>query len=180
MSLERISDTPRWYVVQTGVRQEERAVNNLNAWQVETFLPKLRQRRFNRSTGIMTQVVAPMFPRYLFARFDASRMLHKVSFTRGVHTVVSFGGRPAAVDDAIIELIQSQIGDDGLVHLYSDLKAGDKVKIRDGSLKDFTGVFNHKFKNTDRVAILLTTISYQGHVVIEREFVEKINPQSPS
>ncbi len=80
MSLVRLPDVPRWYVVQTGARQEDRAVSNLNAWGVETFLPKMRRRR-TQLTGITTHAVAPMFPGYIFARSDASRMLHKICFT---------------------------------------------------------------------------------------------------
>lgn len=168
-------DACSWYVIRTGARQEERATSNLNAWGVETFLPKLKVRRLNRYTGKSTYGSGPMFPCYVFARFDASRLLHQVGYTRGVRSVVSFGGVPARVDDSIIELIHSQISEDGFVEMRVELKVGDRVKINDGPLSNFVGVFDHKINSTSRVAILLTAVSYQGRIVIESDFVEKIN-----
>jgi transcriptional antiterminator RfaH len=176
MGVEGISDGPNWYVIRTGAKQEERAISNLNAWRVETFLPKVKVRRLNHFTGITKYVPGPMFPHYAFARFDASRFLHQVCYTRGVHSVVSFGGVPAGVDDSIIEIIQAQIGDDGLVQLGTELKVGDDVKIKDGPLANFVGVFDHQLDHSDRVVILLTAVSYQGRIVIQKECVEKINP----
>lgn len=173
MGVERIRET--WYVIRTGARQEERAVNNLNASHVETFLPKLKVRRPNPFTGATNWVSGPMFPRYAFARFDASRLLHQVSYTRGVHSVVRFGGVPAVVDDAIIELIQEQIGVDGLVRMGVELKVGDRVRIKDGPLSNFVGVFDYRIDHTSRVAILLTAVSYQPRIVIESESIEKVN-----
>lgn len=177
MSAENICDIPQWYVVQTGPKQEERAAQNLNAWNVETFLPKLMTRRRNPFTGTLINVAGPMFPRYIFARFDPSRMMYKVNNTRGVYYVVNFGGAPARVDDSIIELIQAQMGEDGLVHLGSEFKNGDEVKITNGPLRDFVGVFDHRINNTDRVEILLSAVSFQGRIVIDRAFIEKNDAQ---
>lgn len=176
MSDENIHDVPQWYVIQTAPKQEDRAAQNLTAWNVETFSPKLMTRRRNNFTGALINVAGPMFPRYIFARFDSSKSMHKINNTRGVHYVVSFGGRPAQVDDSIIELIQAQVGDDGLVQLV-EFKNGDGVTIKEGPLKDFAGVFDHSINNSDRVEILLTAISFQGRIVIDRAFIEKIEAQ---
>lgn len=169
-------DTTSWYVIRTGAKQEERAISNLNAWRLETFLPKVRMRRLNHFTGAARYIPGPMFPNYAFARFDASRYLHHVSYTRGVHSVLSFGGVPAKVDDSIIDLIRHQVGSDGFVQIGSELKAGDHVTIKDGPLASFAGVFDHRIDNSQRVVILLTAVRYQGRIVIEREFVERTNP----
>jgi transcriptional antiterminator RfaH len=174
MGAERISEGSSWYVIRTGPRQEERAISNLIASQVETFLPKMKVPRINHFTGATKYVSRPMFPHYTFARFDASRFLHQICYTRGVHSVVSFGGVPARVDDSIIEIIRSQIGSDGFVQLGVELKVGDDVKIKDGPLANFVGVFDHRIDNSDRVVILLTAVSFQGRIVIEEEFVEKV------
>src|SRR5260370_13218994 len=99
---------PCWYVIRTAPKQEERAIKNLNAWGLRTLLQRLRARRINQFTGKPSYASGPMFPRYAFAWFDASILLRKVWYTRGVHSVVSFGGSPTKVDDSAIELIQSQ------------------------------------------------------------------------
>ena len=46
--------------------------------------------------------------------------------------------------------------------------------IGNGPLRDVVGVFQHDIKGTDRVAILLTAINYQGRVIIEKDLVKKI------
>lgn len=88
--------------MQTDALQEDRAAENLNAWGVETFAPKYKERRSNAFTG-RPVYTRSLFPRYMFARFDAARMLRKVWFTRGVAKVVGFGDGPSPVDDEILE-----------------------------------------------------------------------------
>ncbi len=166
-------NTPRWYVVQTHPKQEARAEGNLNAWGVKTFNPKFKERRCNQFTGVATYLIKPLFPKYFFAWFSADEMLHKVGLTRGVHSVVSFGGDPAPVGDEIIALIQSRMDAEGLVRLGDEIKAGDRVVIKDGPLRNISGVFDRELKNSDRVMILLTTLSYQGRVMIEKDRIVK-------
>jgi len=173
MSVE-VQDASSWYVIRTGPKQEQRAISNLNALLVEGLLPKVRFPRLNPFTRITTYMPGPMFPRYAFARFNASRLLHRVRNTRGVRGVVSFGGVPAPVEDSIIELMKNQTGDDGFVQIGAELKMGDHVKVKSGPLANFVGVFDHKVDSSDRVAILLTAVGYQGRLVIEKGFVEKV------
>jgi transcriptional antiterminator RfaH len=172
MKSEHAFDVPCWYVIHTNPKQEERAVSNLRAWNVETFSPKLRECRY-KLAGAPTYAVKPLFPRYVFARFVARHMLHKVSFTRGVNSVVNFGGDPTPVDDEIMEIMQLQADADGIVRIGEELRLGDRVVIRDGPLKDFTGIFEREVKHSDRVILLLHTLSYQSHVVIERKQIRK-------
>lgn len=170
-----IAETPRWYALQTHSLQEERAAENLIAWGVETFAPKYRERRSNPYTGRPVYFTRSLFPRYMFARFDAGRMLRKVWFTRGVYKVVGFGDGPIPVEDEIIDLIKSRVDKDGLVQLNEELRHGDKVVIRDGPLANMEGIFERDIEDGDRVQMLLTAISYQGHVTIERERLKKIS-----
>jgi transcriptional antiterminator RfaH len=170
-----IVETPRWYALQTHPLQEERATENLNAWGVETFAPKYKERRSNAFTGRPVYFTRSLFPRYMFARFDAGRMLRKVWFTRGVSKVVGFGDGPTPVEDEIIELIKSRADKDGFVQFDEELKQGDKVVIRDGPLTNLVGIFERHLEDGDRVLMLLTAISYQGHVTIERELLKKIS-----
>ena len=174
MSVE-VRDTPSWYVIRTGPKQEQRAISNLNTLLVEGLLPKMRFPRLNPFTQITTYVPGPMFPRYAFARFNANRLLHRVCITRGVRGVVSFAGVPARVEDSIIELMKNQTGDDGFVQIGAEFKTGDHVKVKCGLLANFVGVFDHKVDSNDRVAILLTAVSFQGRLVIESEFIENVN-----
>jgi transcriptional antiterminator RfaH len=163
-----------WYVIKTQPKQEVRAECNLKAWGVNTFHPRISERSTNPFTGLMSYVIKSLFSRYIFAQFDVNSTYRRVCFTRGVHSVVNFGNGPESVDDQIIKLIQSRVGEDGLVKLDHTVNPGDQVVIDSGPLRDMVGVFQHDIKGTERVAILLTAISYQGRVIVEKDLVRKI------
>lgn len=167
-------NTISWYAVHTHPKQEGRADKNLRAWGVETFSPKIKECRYNAFTGAPTFIPQFLFPRYIFARFQAARLFHKVEYTRGVLHVVSIGDDPVRVDDETIELIKSQVGDDGYVYLRDQPEAGDTVVIKDGPLKNFTGIFERRMHGSERVMILLNSISYQGHICVDINLIDRV------
>jgi len=162
-----------WYAIHTKPRQEERADNNLRACNIETCYPRLRERRYSSFTQQPFYAIKPLFLGYLFARFDARTTLNKVWFTRGVHSVVSFGGRPLTVNDDIILLIRSQIGPEGFVNTGQQFAIGDKVRIKSGPLRDFVGIFEANASDATRVRLLLSAVNFQCRIDIERDLIEK-------
>jgi transcriptional antiterminator RfaH len=168
-----IGDMARWYVIHTHPKQEDRACSNLRVLGVPIFNPKIRERRYNQFTIIPAYVAKPLFPRYIFAQFKIGDLYHKVRFTRGVYSVVSFGEGPTSIDERIIALIQSNMKEDGFVRIDEEIKPGDRVVVKDGPLKKFAGIFELEMKDTHRVRILLETVNYQAHVEIERDMVKK-------
>ncbi len=175
MNIELADDALRWYVIQTQRKQEQRAEDNLRAWMVETFYPKLKEARYNRYTGQRADIIKPLFPSYIFARFKARALLHKIHFTRGVSKVVNFGSGPASVDDEVLSLLKENLEQDGYIRFQNELKKGDKVVVNDGPLKDFSGIFEREMPASQRVSILLSTANYQGHLVVDRRFVAKVH-----
>ena len=169
---ETASEPLSWYAIHTKPKEENRAGDNLHAWNVETFTPQIRERRCNQFAVKPTYWNKPLFPRYIFARFAAS-MLQKVRFTRGVQNIVEFGHVPAQIDDEIIEVIKSRMTN-GFVLIDDDLKAGDEVIIKDGPLKSFVGVFKHQV-GSNRVLIMLTAVSYQPRIVIKRNVITSVS-----
>lgn len=170
----------RWYVIQTHPKQENRVEKNLATLNVSTLNPRIKKCRLNQFTGKPSYVSGPLFPSYVFARFRMRELYHAVSYTRGVHKLVSFDNYPTPVEDHLIELIQSRIGDDGYVVIGSapvhrePLQPGDQVIIQDGVLKNFSGILEREMLGGERVRILLQTIGYQAHVELESDFVEKV------
>lgn len=174
MNADGLLDIPCWYVLHTHPKQEDRAESNLRAWSVETFTPKLKE-RCHRTYWEPYYVVKHLFPGYIFARFRLSKLFHKIRFTRGVREIITFGDSPTPVDEEVILLIKSRIGADGFVRVGEEIRPGDEVLIKSGPLQDFTGVFESEMSSADRVRILLKTVGYQAHVVVQREAVKKIS-----
>lgn len=165
----------KWYVIHTNPRQEDRAEENLSAWGIKVFSPKLKEFHRRPYSGELAFAIKPLFPGYIFALFDVEILYHKVRYTRGIHNIVSAGNIPTAIDESIIRLIESRIGDDGLVRIGEDLRPGDEVVINDGLLNSLTGVFERTMRGSDRVMILLNTINYQAHIVIQKCLVKKVS-----
>ena len=163
----------RWYVIYTKTNEEDRAERNLSAWGLKTFYPRIKKKQLNEFSGKAIYFSRPLFSRYLFVHFDAEALLHKVCNSRGVQKVLCLDSAPVPVDDHIIELIQSKVGDDGFVRLDETFAPGDKVSIKDGSLRGINGVFDRTLKDKNRVMILLTAINYQASVIVERGLVQR-------
>ena len=173
MNIETRVEDRQWYVLHTKPKQEERANSNLVAWGVETLNPKLKTRRHNEFAGKPTYITQPLFPRYLFAKFNAREQLSKILFTRGVHNVVCFGDNTSSVSEEIIDIIRERIDQNGIVKATDDLKPGDKVVISAGPLRNLTGGFEREVQGNDRVLILLPTIGYQGHLEVQRDLIKR-------
>jgi transcriptional antiterminator RfaH len=164
-----VSNSPlAWYAIRTKPSQEQRASDNLTAWNVETLVPWL-------STSKKTLA---LFPGYIFAHFSES-IVHKVNHTRGIVGVVSFGRRPAVIEDDLIVAIRNRIDGQGKVQTgTTSFQPGDPVLIQSGPLKNFMGVFQRYISGSERVQILLTSVSYLAHVQIESASLSKRNPAS--
>jgi transcriptional antiterminator RfaH len=174
MNVATVIDIPRWYAIHTHSKQENRVESNLKAWNVEIFLPRRRDCRFNEFTDEPFYFIKPLFSGYLFARFELNNLFHKVRFTRGVHSVVSIGNAPAPVDDRIIEIISAQIDDEGFVKIGTDLELGAKVLIQAGPFKGLTGIFEREASAADRIKILLDCVCFQAHVEVESKYVKAL------
>lgn len=163
-----------WYAIYTNPKQEVRAESNLRAWGIETYLPQIKESRLDQYKNTRIWLIKPLFLRYLFARFGFGTLGHKVRNTRGVKDIVGFGKGPTPVDDEIINLIQSRQDELGYVKLKDDLSQGDEVVVTDDMFKGVQGVFERRISNSDRVMILLKTIQFQAHIIIDREFLRKV------
>lgn len=170
-----LEDMRRWYVIHTHSQQEDRACSNLKVLGVPILSPRIRERRYNQFAGSATYVTKPLFPRYIFARFKIDDLYHKIRFTRGICSVVGFGEGPIPIDEEIIAFIQSNTKEDGFVRNHEEINSGDKVIVKEGPLKNFAGIFVREMKDSDRIRILLETVSYQAHIEVTRDLVKKIN-----
>src|SRR5438093_13638961 len=92
-----------WYAIHTKPRQEDLAVEALRFHEVEVFYPKLRRKKTIRRK--YQWVTRPLFPRYLFSRFDYEQSFRLVTYANGVSNIVSFGGKPVSVNESIIQSI---------------------------------------------------------------------------
>jgi transcription elongation factor/antiterminator RfaH len=129
----------------------------------------LRERKLLHGKYCLT--TSPLFPRYLFAKFDVSSQLRAVTYARGVKSIVTFGGGPSQVDESIIHAIQGQLTE-GVVELPHDrFSPGQVVRILNGPLCGLEAVFEKELDGTSRAVLLLKAISFQARVILESQYV---------
>jgi transcriptional antiterminator RfaH len=162
-----------WYCIQTRPAKERRTAAFLGAhYGMEVYFPRIRQRKTIRR--VRREVVSPLFPRYLFCRFDAGVHLRAVRYTSEVTSVVSFGGRPAVVADSLIGELKRWAGDEvDLIVADPDFRPGETVEVVDGPMQGLRAVILHAKNDRERVTVLLSLLAAPVQMVIDRSKLSK-------
>src|SRR5438876_1159069 len=98
------TESPQWYLVRTKQYKERLVQSKLSEFIPNTFFPLLRSKGLR--WGRLTETLTPLFPCYIFARFDLESTYYKIRHTAGVIHVVCAGGEPSEVDEGIVEEIK--------------------------------------------------------------------------
>ena len=94
------SEPPRWYCIRSQPRRQHVAASHLRSLGIEVFNPYLRfQRPTRRGPAWGT---APLFPNYLFARFELLTFFRRARYAFGVSDILRFGSRWAELPDTEI------------------------------------------------------------------------------
>ena len=161
-----------WYVIQTKPKKEAEATSYLSTKGVEMFSPLMET--FALRNGGMNKQFKPLFPGYLFGKFDLERNYPLVRWARGVKKVLGFGGYPTSISEEIVEIIKERTDTEGIVRVKQNFKANDVIRIKTGPLKDLLAIFERWVSDTERVRILLNLIGYQPAVEIHYSMIEKV------
>jgi transcriptional antiterminator RfaH len=153
-----------WYVVRTKPHQERKVEFRLRQLSVETFLPMLRQHKKIRRQH--KSVVEPLFPRYLFARFNMNDRYRAVNFASGVLNIVEFGSKPAEVSESLIDTIRARSKDGYVTPETEVFQNGQIVQIKDGPLAGIQAVFMRNLAAQHRVLLLLNTIGLHAKLTV--------------
>jgi transcriptional antiterminator RfaH len=168
----RTSQDKHWYLVQTKPRQEHLAQENLERQGYSTYLPLIRNIR--RRLGNRHYADEPFFPRYMFIRLNTlTDNWAPIRSTVGVVNLVRFGQWPTPVPDSLIQQIRERANPDtGLHEIERQLNKGDKVRILDGPLVGFEGIFLAS-SGQDRVLVLLEIMGKQARLQVEIDTLER-------
>lgn len=166
-------DLMHWYAIHTKPRQEAIAQMSLQREGIETFFPKLRQKRTIRRVNRWW--VGSLFPRYIFAQFEPATSARLVKYATGVASIVSFGGLPAPVEPVVLDEIRAHAELDVVTLAPKRLNTGDRVEIVEGPLRGLQGIFRGHLRGSERVAILLNILQQQTQVVVDADNIEHVD-----
>jgi transcription antitermination factor NusG len=159
-----------WFALQVRARQETSVADQLKGQGYERFLPfyKLRKRWSDR----IKEFDAPLFPGYLFCRFNPHNRL-PILKTPGVIQVVGFNNIPAAVDEAEIASIQRLVSS-GIQHQPCGfLTVGDRVRISAGPLLGLEGILTG-IKGNHRLVLSVSLLQRSVAVEIDSAFITQL------
>jgi transcriptional antiterminator RfaH len=121
--------------------------------EIEVFCPRLRFRKATTRGPIW--FIEPMFPGYLFARFDYATVNRRVSQSPGVSGFVHFGDRLALLSDSLVSEIKIRTGRDDLLEINQGLELGQHVQITRGPFQGLEALVTRLITARDRVEILI-------------------------
>ncbi|MDE3080197.1 MAG: transcriptional activator RfaH [Paracoccaceae bacterium] len=128
-------DAP-WYAAQLRPNGLNMALRGLARQGFELFLPKIRSNP-KRVAGTVLPWV-PLFPGYLFVRFDPERPAWRaINSTRGVTRLLGHAETgPRPVPAGLVEALQLRCNENGLLTTVEDLAPGDRVRLLTGPFSD--------------------------------------------
>lgn len=150
-----------WYAIQTKPRREPTVSAALDQADLEVYCPRIRKPlgRANRTSW----KEAPLFPGYLFARFEFGRDYPRVRWTPGLVRVVMSGGTPLPVTEAMLSSVR-RMEKEGARLLLRPVrwKPGVRVRVVQGPFTGFEGRVAATLRGGDRVRILLELFRRQA------------------
>ena len=166
----RQPDNLSWYALQIQSKLGSVASATLCGKGCEAYLPLYRCG--HRWSDRVKQLDLPLFPGYLFCRFDVRDRL-PILTTPGVISIVGAGKTPVPVDDEEIEAIRAILRSGLAAQPWPFLRVGSKVYVEGGPLAGVEGIIT----NTDKVYRLVVSVSLlQRSVAVEinREWARPI------
>jgi transcriptional antiterminator RfaH len=125
-------------------------------------------------SGRMNKELKPLFPGYIFGKFDLEQNYPLVRWGKGVKCVLGFGGYPTPVSEEVVEIIKERTDTQGVVRVKQHFNPNDVVRIKAGPLKDLLGIFERWVSESERVRILLNLIGFQPAVEMHYSMIEKV------
>lgn len=162
-----------WIVAHCHANAEVKAEVHLKRQGFDVFLPKYKTTR--RHARRVETVIRPLFPRYLFIRFDAqSTHWRPIRSTVGISHIISAGERPLIAPSWVVEQLRQRQDDDGMFAPAQKerFEKGDAVQITDGAFSDRLGVFDG-LNDSQRVAVLLDIMGRQVRTLVPSEAVRR-------
>ncbi len=157
-----------WFVINTKPKKELHVAKLFAEGGYTCYIPVYRQ----------DKRVTPFFPGYGFLRFNFPDDFQTVRYTRGVKRVVGDNNGPIPIPDEAIDRIRAR-EIDGLIEFEKHGETplvGDEIEVVEGPLKGLRGIFKKELGDKERVMILLSYVSYQGQLLIEKDKLKKIQP----
>ncbi len=159
-----------WHALYTRHQHERLVAHALTGKGFDVFLPQYRT--VHRWKDRWKELELPLFPNYVFVLGGLERMLNIVT-TPGVHSVVSWGGRPADIPQYEIDAVRRLIESPLRVQKHPFIKCGDRVRIKSGPLEGIEGILVRS-KSAYRLVLSVEMLARSAAVEVDLNMVERV------
>ena len=170
--MHSVEDGRQWFALHVRTRFEKVVARNLKGKGYEEFLPLYQ--RTNRWSDRTKQIELPLFPGYVFCRFNPVQRL-PILTTPGVNAIVGLGKTIMPVEEYELDNIRSILKSDSYCEPWPFLEVGQRVRVQHGPLAGTEGIVT-MLKNTCRLVISVNLLQRSVAVEIERDCLEHIGP----
>ena len=160
-----------WFALQVKTRHEVGVSDHLQGKGYEWFLPLYKSRR--RWSDRVKEVDAPLFPGYLFCRFNPNDRL-PILKTPGVTQIVGYNHVPIPVDEQEIAAIRRLVVSGVPNFPCAYLEVGSKVRIDVGALRGLEGILMD-VKGKRRLVLSITLLQRSVAVEIDSDAVSLVH-----
>ena len=166
----------RWFAARTLAHRENSAHFNLHCLGFRSFVPRFR--RTIRHANKMRNVLAPLFPGYIFVILDLSRdRWRSVNSTTGVASLIMGVEQPRSVPPGVVEALIVRTESSGTIRLGRDLEVGERVRILSGPFAETLCRIEH-LDDRGRVRVLLEIMGGQVVAQVDRSALSPINSRA--
>ena len=162
--------TMNWFAAYTRQKHEKKVQKHAEVQEIETFLP-LYHTVHRWRNGVTKELTLPLFPGYIFVRFDFNKRV-QVLRVPGILHLVGLGSNSTPLADAQIEQLKTLVSTKK-VEPHPFIKTGDRVQIKFGPLSGIEGIVVRK-KGTWRFIISVDFIQRSVSLEIPAADVEQI------
>jgi transcription antitermination factor NusG len=156
-----------WFALAAKPRHEKSVAQILSNKGLESFLPLYRVH--HRWTDRLKAVDLPLFPGYVFCRFDYEHRL-AVRATPGVSSIIGFDSSPTPVLAEEIARVRAIVSSGLPAQPWPHLHVGEAVLIDRGSLTGLTGILVRE-KDSLRVVVNVDLLNRSVAVEIDRDMI---------
>lgn len=160
-----------WFALHVRSRKEDCVASHLVGQGFECFLPKYKMER--RWSDRMKEVEQPLFPGYLFCRFDFQNRRALV-MTPGVMQIIGNGRTPIPIEQNEIEAIQLAVTSGLPSGPWPYLEVGERVRINYGNLGGLEGILVN-FKGNHRVVLSVTLLQRSVAMEVDLDWVTSVD-----
>lgn len=160
-----------WYLLYCKRGEQQRAKQHLENQQVECFYPEVEIGKIIR--GKRTLVKEPLFPCYIFVRFDfkIGPSFTTVRSTRGVSDFIRFGSQPKVLQGDLIYSLKMIYESDSKEAIECLPESGQKIGIKEGPYSGVKAIYKEA-DGEKRSILLITLINQEVEINIDNNIIE--------